>query len=122
MEGDSGLTDDSIIEGNYAVVKTQELPTTTYQVTIKAQTDHKLAQIENVIVNIQKIDKLSAWAILIKYLIKRTNRIEVRLIFEASLMGIKPIHKKLGANKHEFLFNNVEEAFIEKYSLTFIEV
>lgn len=115
--------DDNIIEGTAVVVSSpkQEPPKKRYQATIKARTDHKLSQVENHFVEVAN-PRDAITDLLVGYLVKRVNRMEVRGVLEAYVRGKKPTIKRVNANKYEVLFHNAEDLFIEQYDITFIEL
>ena len=115
--------DDNTIEGTYSVVNTEKvLPHVRYQATIKSHTDHKLVQVENQMVTVQKVDKFVVQNVMAKYLQSRVNRMEVKAIFFSLMMGVRPSIQKVSSNKWTCKFVTVEGDFIETYDITFIEL
>lgn len=116
--------DEHFIEGKVlAVVQTPEPPLEKrFQATVKASTDHKLTQIENIIIGAPSVTKALVIDVLSIYLLKRTNRSEVRNIFKAYILGQKPVVRCLRANQWKAEFTDLADHFIETYNITFIEL
>lgn len=114
------MDDNDIIEGT-AIVKHVEKPRKTYQVTIKARTDHKLSQVDNPIIQVEGVTAEAALFILSDYLKARVNRSEVKLILSVLVRGFRPKPKKVSPLRFVIAFTD-DEAFIEEYTLTFLEL
>jgi hypothetical protein len=111
-----------IIEGTAVAVHTEkQAPKLRYQATIKARTDHKLSQVENHFVEVAA-PKDAITDLLVAYLCKRVNRLEVRNVLEAYVRGCKPKIKRASATKYEVVFHDDKDQFIEQYDITFIEL
>lgn len=117
------MDDDDIIEGQVTSVTIhQEKPKIRFQATIKAQTDHKLNQVANVVFDAEKFDKDTVWSLLVEYFQARVNLLHVKMIFKEYMLGAKPKITRNNASKFTIEFTKRDGSFIENYTVQVIEI